>query len=109
MPRRGGRAWLCRALPVSFKLAVMIDLNGIRLRNRVVTSASLAGYGARPESRLFPYGLSPIAQFLPLERLGAVTTRTLTLEPREGQFTTRTDWRAREWPELPRPYAGARG
>ena len=85
----------------------MIDVNGIRLRNRVVTSASLAGYGARPESRLFPYGLSPIAQFLPLERLGAVTTRTLTLEPREGHFTTRTDWQAREWPELLRRYAAA--
>src|SRR5437867_11125024 len=100
MPRRGGRAWLCRALPVSFKLAVMIELNGIKLRNRVVTSASLAGYGARPANRLVPYGLSPIAQLLPLERMGAVTTRTLTLEPREGHFTTRTDWRLRDWPAL---------
>jgi dihydroorotate dehydrogenase (NAD+) catalytic subunit len=85
----------------------VIELNGIRLRNRLVTSASLAGYGARPQSRLLPYGLSPIAQFLPLERLGAVTTRTLTLEPREGHFTTRTDWQTRDWPELLRRYAGA--
>jgi dihydroorotate dehydrogenase (NAD+) catalytic subunit len=85
----------------------VVELNGIRLRNRVVVSASLAGYGARPESRLLPYGLSPIAQFLPLERLGAVTTRTLTLEPREGHFTTRTDWRLRDWPGLLRRYSGA--
>jgi hypothetical protein len=26
----------------------MIELNGIRLRNRLVTSASLLGYGASP-------------------------------------------------------------
>jgi dihydroorotate dehydrogenase (NAD+) catalytic subunit len=85
----------------------MIELNGIRLRNRTVTSASLLGYGARPANRFFPYGLSPIGQFAPLEELGAVTTRTLTLEPREGHFTTRTDWRVREWPELLRRYETA--
>lgn len=84
-----------------------LNLNGLRLRNRVLTSASLVGYGASPPSRLFPYGLSPVAQFLPLERLGAVTTRTLTAEPREGHFTTRTDWRLRDWPELWRRYGGA--
>src|SRR6185295_1649739 len=78
---------------------------GVRLRNRTLTSASLLGYGARPERRFFPYGLSPIAQFLPLERMGAVTTRTL--EPREGHFTTRTDWRLADWPELLRRYNGA--
>jgi dihydroorotate dehydrogenase (NAD+) catalytic subunit len=85
----------------------MIDLNGVRLRNRTLASASLVGYGARPPSRLVPYGLSPVAQFLPLEKLGAVTTRTLTLEPREGHFTTRTDWRVRDWPQMLRMYSGA--
>lgn len=85
----------------------MVDLNGVRLRNRVVASASLLGYGAPPPNRLVPYGLSPVARFLPLERLGAVTTRTLTLEPRDGHFTTRTDWTAREWPRMVRMYSRA--
>ncbi|MBV8079131.1 MAG: dihydroorotate dehydrogenase [Actinobacteria bacterium] len=91
---------------VSWPASAMVELNGIRLRNRTVTSASLLGYGARPANRFFPYGLSPVGQFVPLERLGAVTTRTLTLEPREGHFTTRTDWRMREWPQLVRRYRG---
>jgi dihydroorotate dehydrogenase (NAD+) catalytic subunit len=85
----------------------MLDLNGVRLRNRVVTSASLLGYGAKPESRFFPYGMSPVGQFLPLERFGAVTTRTMTFESREGHFTTRTDWGVRDWPGLLRRYSGA--
>ena len=38
----------------------MLDLNGVRLRNRVVTSASLLGYGAKPQSGFFPYGMSPV-------------------------------------------------
>lgn len=84
----------------------MIDLNGIRLRNRLVTSASLLGYGASPH-RLILYGLSPVAQWVPLERFGAVTTRTITTQPREGHFTLREDWRLREYPELLRRYAGA--
>jgi dihydroorotate dehydrogenase (NAD+) catalytic subunit len=84
----------------------MLDLNGVRLRNRLVTSASLLGYGASPR-RLILYGLSPIAQWVPLERFGAVTTRTVTTEPREGHFTLREDWRVREYPELLRRYAGA--
>ena len=66
----------------------MVDLNGVRLRSRTLASASLVGYGAPPASRLIPYGLSPVARFLPMERLGAVTTRTLTLEPRDGHFST---------------------
>src|SRR5207248_257630 len=49
----------------------MLDLNGVRLRNRVVTSSSLLGYGA-PRGRLVLYGMSPIAQWVPLERFGAV-------------------------------------
>ena len=84
----------------------MIDLNGVRLRNRVVTSSSLLGYGA-PRGRLVLYGLSPFAQWVPLERFGAVTTRTLRLEPREGHFTLREDWRAHEMPELLRALRAA--
>lgn len=84
----------------------MIDLNGVRLRNRVVTSSSLLGYGA-PRGRFALYGLSPIAQWVPLERFGAVTTRTLTLQPREGHFTLREDWRLHELPTLLRRYARA--
>jgi dihydroorotate dehydrogenase (NAD+) catalytic subunit len=84
----------------------MIDLNGVRLRNRVVTSSSLLGYGA-PRGRLVLYGLSPIAQWVSLERFGAVTTRTLTLEPREGHFTLREDWRVHEIPALMKRYEQA--
>ena len=73
----------------------MIDLNGVRLRNRVVTSSSLLGYGA-PRGRVVLYGLSPIAQWVPLERFGAVTTRTLTLEPREGHRGFLTAWGVKE-------------
>jgi dihydroorotate dehydrogenase (NAD+) catalytic subunit len=83
-----------------------IDLNGIRLRNRLVTSASLLGYGAS-RRKLILYGLSPIAQWVPLDRFGAVTTRTLTVEPREGHFTLREDWKPWQFPEMLRRYAGA--
>lgn len=84
----------------------MIDLNGVRLRNRVVTSASLLGYGAS-KRRLILYGLSPIAQWVSLERFGAVTTRTLTLEPREGHFSLREDWSLTEFPAMLRLYGEA--
>jgi dihydroorotate dehydrogenase (NAD+) catalytic subunit len=84
----------------------MIDLNGVRLRNRVVTSSSLLGYGA-PRGRFALYGLSPIAQWVPLDRFGAVTTRTLTLEPRDGHFSLREDWQLREFPGLLKRYAQA--
>lgn len=83
-----------------------VDLNGIRLRNRLLTSASLLGYGAS-KKRLILYGLSPIAQWVPLERFGAVTTRTLTVEPREGHFTLREDWSLSEFPEMVRLYGRA--
>jgi dihydroorotate dehydrogenase (NAD+) catalytic subunit len=83
-----------------------IDLNGIRLRNRLVTSASLLGYGAS-KRRLILYGLSPIAQWVPLERFGAVTTRTMTVQPREGHFTLREDWSLTELPEMLRLYGRA--
>lgn len=84
----------------------MIDLNGVRLRNRVVTSSSLLGYGA-PRGRFALYGLSPFAQWVSLEKFGAVTTRTLTLEPRDGHFSVREDWRLRELPGLLKRYAQA--
>lgn len=84
----------------------MIDLNGVRLRNRILTSASLLGYGTS-KRRLILYGLSPIAQWVPLERFGAVVTRTLTLEPRAGHFSLREDWTPREIPSLLRLYGGA--
>jgi dihydroorotate dehydrogenase (NAD+) catalytic subunit len=84
----------------------LIDLNGVRLRNRLVTSASLLGYGA-PKGRIILYGLSPIAQWVPLQRFGAVTTRTLTLEPREGHFTLRDDWSLLEFPQMLRMYSKA--
>jgi dihydroorotate dehydrogenase (NAD+) catalytic subunit len=84
----------------------VIDLNGIRLRNRVVTSASLLGYGAS-KKRLILYGLSPIAQWVSLERFGAVTTRTLTVTPRDGHFTLREDWALTELPSMLRLYGEA--
>jgi len=74
-------------------------LGDIRLRNRLVTSSSLLGYGA-PDPGLVPYGMSPISRFVPLERFGAVTTRTLTVQPREGHFTNRTIWPRQGWPGL---------
>jgi len=83
-----------------------IDLNGVRLRNRLVTSASLLGYGAS-KNRLILYGLSPIAQWVPLERFGAVTTRTLSVQPREGNFNLREDWRLTEFPTMLRLYGRA--
>ncbi len=83
-----------------------VDLNGVRLRNRLVTSASLLGYGAS-KRKLILYGLSPIAQWVPLERFGAVTTRTLTVEPREGHFSLREDWRINEFPAMMRLYGRA--
>jgi dihydroorotate dehydrogenase (NAD+) catalytic subunit len=83
-----------------------VDLNGIPLRNRLVTSASLLGYGAS-RKRLILYGLSPIAQWVPLERFGAVTTRTLTLEPRPGHFTLQEEWKLTEFPRMVRMYRRA--
>src|SRR4051794_19112865 len=65
-----------------------VRLGDILLRNRLLTSSSLLGYGVS-NSSLVPYGMSPISRFVPLAEFGAVTTRTLTVEPREGHFTTR--------------------
>ncbi|MBV9357363.1 MAG: dihydroorotate dehydrogenase [Chloroflexi bacterium] len=85
---------------------MMLDLNGVRLRNRMVTSSSLLGYGA-PHGRFVLYGMSPIAQWVSLARFGAVTTRTLTLQPRAGHFSLREDWGVTEFPELWRTYGAA--
>ncbi|MFB9903061.1 dihydroorotate dehydrogenase [Allokutzneria oryzae] len=81
-----------------------VRLGDIVLRNRLVTSSSLLGYGVS-NSSLVPYGMSPISKFVPLERFGAVTARTVTVEPREGHFTTRDVWPLRELPALLKRYA----
>jgi dihydroorotate dehydrogenase (NAD+) catalytic subunit len=83
-----------------------VRLGDIVLRNRVVTSSSLLGYGVA-NSPLVPYGMSPVSLFVPLADFGAVTTRTLTVEPREGHFTTRDEWPLRELPGLLRRYGTA--
>ena len=80
-----------------------VRLGDIVLRNRVVTSSSLLGYGVA-NSPLVPYGMSPVSLFVPLVEFGAVTTRTLTVQPREGHFTTRDEWPLREVPGLLRRY-----
>jgi dihydroorotate dehydrogenase (NAD+) catalytic subunit len=80
-----------------------VRLGDIVLRNRVVTSSSLLGYGVA-NSPLVPYGMSPISLFVPLSEFGAVTTRTLTVQPREGHFTTRDDWALHELPALLKRY-----
>jgi dihydroorotate dehydrogenase (NAD+) catalytic subunit len=76
-------------------------LGDIELRNRLVTSSSLLGYGVANSGF---YGMSPIALLVPLARFGAVTTRTVTVEPREGHFTTRDDWALTELPGLIKRY-----
>lgn len=80
-----------------------VRLGDVRLRNRLVTSSSLLGYGVA-DPGLVPYGMSPVSRFVPLHRFGAVTTRTLTVAPRDGHFTNRTDWPIRELPALLRRY-----
>ncbi|OLT03066.1 dihydroorotate dehydrogenase [Pseudonocardia sp. CNS-004] len=83
--------------------AESVRLGDIVLRNRLVTSSSLLGYGVA-NSPLLPYGMSPVSLFVPLAEFGAVTTRTLTVEPREGHFTTRDDWSLQELPGLLQRY-----
>ena len=77
----------------------MIDLNGIQLRNRLVTSSSLLGYGA-PKGRFAITGLSPLVNFVDLRRFGAVTVRTVTEQPREGHFTLSEWWGPSDIPEV---------
>ncbi|GAA2807979.1 dihydroorotate dehydrogenase [Saccharopolyspora taberi] len=83
-----------------------VRLGDIHLRNRLVTSSSLLGYGVS-NAKVMAYGMSPISNFVPLERFGAVTTRTVTVEPREGHFTTRDDWSLHELPGLLKRYGQA--
>jgi len=78
-----------------------VRLGDIVLRNRLVTSSSLLGYGMSSSGF---YGMSPVALFLPLAAFGAVTTRTLTVQPRDGHFTTREDWAPHELAGLLRRY-----
>ncbi|GAA3234888.1 dihydroorotate oxidase B catalytic subunit [Pseudonocardia petroleophila] len=80
-----------------------VRLGDIVLRNRLVTSSSLLGYGVA-NAPLVPYGMSPVSMFVPLAEFGAVTTRTLTVEPREGHFSTRDDYSLGELPGLLRRY-----
>jgi dihydroorotate dehydrogenase (NAD+) catalytic subunit len=80
-----------------------VRLGDIVLRNRLVTSSSLLGYGVA-NSALVPYGMSPVSLFVPLAEFGAVTTRTLTVEPRDGHFSTRDDYALHEVPGLLRRY-----
>jgi dihydroorotate dehydrogenase (NAD+) catalytic subunit len=82
-----------------------VRLGDLRLRNRLVTSSSLLGYGASAGG-LVPYGMSPLSTFVPLRRFGAVTTRTLTVSPRDGHFTNRVDWPVTALPALLRRYRG---
>jgi dihydroorotate dehydrogenase (NAD+) catalytic subunit len=80
-----------------------VRLGDIVLRNRLVTSSSLLGYGVA-NSALVPYGMSPVSLFVSLAEFGAVTTRTLTVEPRDGHFSTRDDYALHEVPGLLRRY-----
>jgi dihydroorotate dehydrogenase (NAD+) catalytic subunit len=80
-----------------------VTIGDIRLRNRVVTSSSLLGYGVAAPG-LVPYGMSPVSRFVRLADFGAVTTRTLTVAPREGHFTLRDEWPLHELPGLLRRY-----
>ncbi len=80
-----------------------VRLGDIVLRNRLVTSSSLLGYGVA-NAPLVPYGMSPVSMFVPLAEFGAVTTRTLTVERREGHFSTRDDYRLGELPGLLKRY-----
>lgn len=80
-----------------------VRLGDITLRNRLVTSSSLLGYGVANKP-LVRWGMSPISNFVPLERFGAITTRTLTVQPRQGHFELRDDWKLGEVPALLRRY-----
>ena len=58
-------------------------LGDIVLRNRLVTSSSLLGYGMSTSGF---YGMSPVALFLPLAEFGAVTTRTPGTSARSSRW-----------------------
>lgn len=54
------------------EIDLTVDICGVKLKNPVTTASGTFGMG------------SEFAQFIDLERLGAVTVKTITLEPREG-------------------------
>lgn len=60
----------------------MIDLNGIKVKNRIWLTAGAAGYGLGwPHEKLFlKLGLIDLSVF------GAVITKTLTPEPKQGNY-----------------------
>ena len=49
-----------------------IDFAGIKLKNPVLTASGTFGYGYE------------LADLIPLEKLGAIVTKTVTIEPRPG-------------------------
>lgn len=57
--------------------ALAVDLAGLRLRNPVILAAGTAGY------------LDEMAEVLDLSRVGALVTKSITPEPREGNPTWR--------------------
>jgi dihydroorotate dehydrogenase (NAD+) catalytic subunit len=54
-----------------------IEFAGIKFKNPVFTASGTFGYGYE------------LADLIPLERLGAIVTKTITLEPRSGNAQTR--------------------
>ncbi len=60
-------------LPVTtYHLPLTTHIGPLRLRNPVMTASGTCGYGEE------------LAEFVPLDRLGAIVTKTVTLRPREG-------------------------
>src|SRR5690606_25423067 len=70
---------------------------------RAAPAASLLRSGVATPPRL-PSGMRPTSLFAPPSDCGAVTTRTRTVEPRQGHFTTPDDWSLAELPGLLKPY-----
>ena len=83
----------------------MIELNGIRLKNRILAAAGALGYGNGHwwHRWMQPWLVNPSIY-------GAVITRTLTLEPRRGRYydPLQTNWQAkiRDLQEMPKVISG---
>ncbi|MDR1721312.1 MAG: dihydroorotate dehydrogenase [Endomicrobium sp.] len=54
-----------------------IDFAGIKLKNPILTASGTFGYGYE------------LADLIPLQKLGAIVTKTITFEPREGNLQPR--------------------